>query len=128
MTVQPLDSIQSYHAHIYFSSPEERRVSPLLYRVLHDTAAAISAAPENVAASLQNGLVALRQGGFAPDYLELRDLARQPGARWINATENAVVAQSCRLPLLRQRLIRLSRPRHIDWHPCRAALHARQET
>jgi len=73
-TVREPDGLALSSRNVYLS-PEERRVCPLLYRVLHDTAAAISAAPENVAASLQNGLVALRQGGFAPDYLELRDAA-----------------------------------------------------
>ena len=58
-----------------YLSPEERRVAPLLYRVLNDTAAALAAAPDNVAARLQNGRAALSQAGFAPDYLELRDAA-----------------------------------------------------
>src|SRR5205814_4538114 len=58
-----------------YLSPEERRVAPLLYRVLNDTAAVLAAAQDNVAARLQNGLAALRQAGFASDYLELRDAA-----------------------------------------------------
>src|SRR5215510_13326281 len=30
MTAQPLDTIRSYHAHIYFEGPEQRRVAEIL--------------------------------------------------------------------------------------------------
>ena len=73
-TVREPDGLALSSRNVYLS-PEERRVAPLLYRVLNDTAAALAAAPDNVAARLQNGLEALRQAGFAPDYLELRDAA-----------------------------------------------------
>ena len=73
-TVREPDGLALSSRNVYLS-PEERRVAPLLYRVLNDTAAALAAAPDNVAASLQNGLAALRPAGFAPDYLELRDAA-----------------------------------------------------
>ena len=73
-TVREPDGLALSSRNVYLS-PEERRVAPLLYRVLNDTAAALAAAPDNVAARLQNGLAALRQAGFAPDYLELRDAA-----------------------------------------------------
>jgi pantoate--beta-alanine ligase len=43
--------------------------------VLNEIATALAAEPENVAAALQNGVAELRQAGFAPDYLELRDTA-----------------------------------------------------
>ena len=73
-TVREPDGLALSSRNVYLS-PEERRVAPLLYRVLNDTAAALAAAPDNVAARLQNGRAALSQAGFAPDYLELRDAA-----------------------------------------------------
>ena len=73
-TVREPDGLALSSRNVYLS-PEERRVAALLYRVLNDTVAALAAAPDNVAARMQNGLAALRQAGFAPDYLELRDAA-----------------------------------------------------
>jgi pantoate--beta-alanine ligase len=73
-TMREPDGLALSSRNVYLS-PEERRIAPLLYRVLNDTAAALAANPENVAATLQNGLAELRQAGFAPDYLELRDAA-----------------------------------------------------
>jgi len=73
-TMREPDGLALSSRNVYLS-PEERRIAPLLYRVLNDTAAALAANPENVAATLQNGLAELRQAGFAPDYLELRDTA-----------------------------------------------------
>jgi pantoate--beta-alanine ligase len=43
--------------------------------VLNDTAAAIAATPDTIAANLQKGIAVLRQAGFVPDYLEMRDAA-----------------------------------------------------
>jgi pantoate--beta-alanine ligase len=73
-TVREPDGLALSSRNVYLS-PEERRVAPLLYRALTDAAASLIAASGNVAAALANGLEVLRQAGFAPDYLELRDAA-----------------------------------------------------
>ena len=73
-TVREPDGLALSSRNVYLS-PEERRNAPLLYRVLNEIATALAAEPENVAAALQNGVAELRQAGFAPDYLELRDTA-----------------------------------------------------
>ncbi len=64
-----------------YLTPAERRIAPLLHRVLRDSAAALSRHPDSVAATLERGIAQLRAGGFAVDYLELRaaaDLATMP--------------------------------------------------
>src|ERR1700704_5140018 len=73
-TVREPDGLALSSRNVYLS-PEERRVAPLLYRVLNDTAIAIAAAPDTVTANLDKGLAVLRQAGFMPDYLEMRDAA-----------------------------------------------------
>jgi len=73
-TMREPDGLALSSRNVYLS-PEERWIAPLLYRVLNDTATALAANPDNVAAALQNALAELRQAGFAPDYLELRDTA-----------------------------------------------------
>src|SRR5215472_3454735 len=73
-TVREPDGLALSSRNAYLSR-EERQIAPHLYRTLIDAAAALISAPENVAAALQNGLAALRQAGFSPDYLELRDAA-----------------------------------------------------
>jgi pantoate--beta-alanine ligase len=79
-TVREADGLALSSRNAYLSSAE-RRSAPLLYRVLRDSAAAIAQQPETVAAILERGIAALRAGGFAVDYFELRgacDLAPMP--------------------------------------------------
>jgi len=71
-TVRAADGLALSSRNAYLSAAE-RRVAPLLYRVLCDTAAALSCDPEKAATRLQNGVAALEGGGFRVDYLELRD-------------------------------------------------------
>src|SRR5437763_3776936 len=73
-TVREPDGLALSSRNVYLSA-EERRVAPLLHRALTDTAAAIAAAPETIAANLEKGIAVLRQAGFVPDYLEMRDAA-----------------------------------------------------
>jgi pantoate--beta-alanine ligase len=71
-TVREPDGLAMSSRNVYLSA-EERRIAPLLYRALNDSAAALIAAPADVGDALQNGLATLTQAGFTPDYLELRD-------------------------------------------------------
>jgi pantoate--beta-alanine ligase len=73
-TVREPDGLALSSRNVYLS-PEERHTAPLLNCVLRDVAAAVAARPDDVSASLERGLAALRAGGFAVDYLELRDAA-----------------------------------------------------
>src|SRR5207245_917715 len=73
-TVREADGLALSSRNVYLSAVE-RRVAPLLYRTLQDIAAGIVARPDAVGAALDRGLTVLRQGGFAVDYLELRDAA-----------------------------------------------------
>jgi pantoate--beta-alanine ligase len=73
-TVREPDGLALSSRNIYLS-PEERQIAPLLHQVLNDMAAAIAAAPDTVAANLEKGMAVLREAGFVPDYLEMRDAA-----------------------------------------------------
>ena len=72
-TLRETDGLALSSRNVYLS-PEERRTAPLLYRVLCDAAARIIGGGD-VAGVLDQGVAVLRGGGFAVDYLELRDAA-----------------------------------------------------
>ena len=73
-TVREADGLALSSRNAYLT-PAERRIAPLLHRVLRDSAAALSRDPDSVTATLERGIAQLRAGGFAVDYLELRDAA-----------------------------------------------------
>jgi pantoate--beta-alanine ligase len=73
-TVREADGLALSSRNVYLS-PSERQIAPLLYRVLRDTAATLRQAPEDVAEALAGGIAALEAGGFAVDYLEMREAA-----------------------------------------------------
>jgi pantoate--beta-alanine ligase len=73
-TVREPDGLALSSRNVYLSPPE-RQTAALLYRVLRDTAAAVVQAPGTVPEALARGKAALEAGGFAVDYLELRDAA-----------------------------------------------------
>src|SRR5712691_4056192 len=84
-----------------YLSPAERRTAPLLYRVLCDSAAALAQDPGSVAAILARGIAQLSAGGFAVDYLELRDAADlTPLARLADPARLLVAARIGRIRLI----------------------------
>src|SRR6266550_2645990 len=68
-TVRETDGLALSSRNVYLS-PEERRVAPLLYRVLNEIAAVLRERPDAVASALAGGNAALEKAGFAVDYLE----------------------------------------------------------
>jgi len=79
-TVREKDGLALSSRNAYLSA-EERRIAPLIYRVLCDAAASLAQGAE-VSATLERGIATLTAGGFAVDYLELRgaaDLAPMTG-------------------------------------------------
>ena len=100
-TVREPDGLALSSRNVYLT-PEERQIAPLLHRLLHDTAAAITEHPDTASSALQNGLAALRATGFVPDYLELRDAADRARMTALDRPARLLVAA------------RLGRPRLID--------------
>ena len=90
-TVREADGLALSSRNVYLSV-EERRAAPLLNRILRDVAAEIAAWPDNVAASLANGRTALDAGGFAVDYLDLRNAADLTPVNRLTAPSRLLVA------------------------------------
>ena len=90
-TVREPDGLALSSRNVYLS-PAERQTAPMLHRVLREAAAAIIARPGDVVASLERGVAELRDGGFAVDYLELRDAADLAPALRLAAPARLLVA------------------------------------
>jgi pantoate--beta-alanine ligase len=72
-TVRDVDGLALSSRNAYLS-PEERKIAPVLYGTLRDTAAAIEKGEGPLAGLLDRARQRLRQAGFAGiDYFELRD-------------------------------------------------------
>ena len=99
-TVRETDGLALSSRNAYLS-PAERRTAPLLYRVLCDSAAALARDPDAVAATVERGIAQLSAGGFAVDYLELRDAADlTPMARLAGPARLLVAARIGRTRLI----------------------------
>jgi len=90
-TVREADGLALSSRNVYLSA-QERRTAPLLNRVLRDIAAEIAARPDGIASSLERGRTALDAGGFAVDYLELRDAADLAPVDRLTAPSRLLVA------------------------------------
>ena len=90
-TLREADGLALSSRNVYLSAAE-RRAAPLLHRVLREVAAAIVARPGEIGVALDRGLAALRAGGFAVDYLELRDAADLAAVERLVAPARLLVA------------------------------------
>jgi len=71
-TVREPDGLALSSRNAYLSA-EERRIAPNLARVLRSIASALADDPTAVARELARGTAALKQAGFAVEYLEIRE-------------------------------------------------------
>jgi len=86
-TVRAADGLALSSRNGYLND-EQRMVAPTLYRVLCDTSSAIQAGERDFARLCERGLEVLRQAGFLPDYLEIREAA---GLRPATAADHRLV-------------------------------------
>ena len=99
-TVREADGLALSSRNVYLS-PAERRTAPLLYQVLRETAARLTERPDAVEAVLRHAGERLSAGGFALDYLELRDAATlAPIARQAEPARLLVAARLGRTRLI----------------------------
>ena len=71
-TVREPDGLALSSRNVYLSA-EERRIAPILARVLRSIAAVLAQDPNAVAQEIAHGSAALQQAGFAVEYLEIRE-------------------------------------------------------
>jgi pantoate--beta-alanine ligase len=70
-TVREADGL-AYSSRNGYLSADERRAAPLLYATLRDLADALRTSGAGAEEALQGARARLREGGFRPEYLELR--------------------------------------------------------
>ena len=59
----------------HYLTPEQRAIAPRLYATLQEVAARLLSGDTDYVAIERNGLAALEERGFRPDYLEIREAA-----------------------------------------------------
>jgi pantoate--beta-alanine ligase len=101
-TVREADGLALSSRNAYLSS-EERRIAPVLSRVLLSVAAALTQEPTAVARELARGFAELEAAGFQVEYLEARDAATL-----------AAVTGKITVPSRLLAAVRLGRTRLID--------------
>lgn len=80
-TVREADGLAMSSRNGYLT-PQQRHIAPLLYRTLQGTAEELGRGETDFARLEEEGMQALRQAGFRPDYYEIRDAGSlsAPGA------------------------------------------------
>jgi pantoate--beta-alanine ligase len=93
-TVRESDGLALSSRNAYLSA-EERRIAPNLVRVLRSVAGALAQDPSAITREVARGSAALKQAGFAVEYLEVREAATL--ARISKATTSSRVFAAVRL-------------------------------